>query len=108
MKEPKLLEKIEKVLYKNQHILHYVDEYKNVAKKIFKLYISLESVYKVIEEERDELKDKYKRLMVDYNQALRDEIIDKHKIELQTLKEEVRKYIYEKEDNYPKLKELIK
>ena len=37
------LEKIEKVLYQNQHVLHYPDEYKNVAKKIYRLFTKVES-----------------------------------------------------------------
>jgi len=56
-----------------------------------------------IEKERDELKE---RLRPENDEAGHELIAVKQ--ELQTLKEEIRKYIYVKEDNYPKLKELIK
>lgn len=95
----KELEKIEKVLFQNQHILHYPDEYKSVAKKIYKLFAELEK-------ERDYSKamlidqiKKKKGISKRYGELIK---------ELLALKEEVRKYIYQKEDNYPKLKELIK
>ncbi len=59
-----------------------------------------------LKEEYDGLNDKVEFLK-DQNFDI-DKYCEKLQKELQALKKEVRKYIYQKEDNYPKLKTLIK
>ena len=59
-----------------------------------------------LDEYCDELKEDFRQCSVGHK--ILQDLLEKKRQELQTLKEGVRKYIYEKEDNYPKLKELIK
>ncbi len=74
---------------------------------IISLSEQLFEIFTKIEQERNGLKAYISGLESEVGEQIAHRILDNPEQELQELKSEVRKYIYEKEDNYPKLKKLI-
>lgn len=109
---------------KSEELISLLDEYIDQLEKANKDIGKTGKIQAIniqeLESERDKLKEnntelkKYNSILYKTRKELKDYLLISQEVgidlvkELQTLKDEVRKYIYEKEDNYPKLKELSK